>query len=200
MLKFNWFGIAAGALILIVLAISFYYPWWQLVVGDNLLQVNASPVYTNFGLLDTQFTIPLIWALNVTSILTFLVSGIFMLIYAFFPTKSYSKELLGFSYRKPLYAIVFSVIGLLIPIVLIRVLFGFNIPLMGTSTLGIPAMFASALPGVDVSVLVSAGFMVPFWLAIVAAGLCIVARVYHGRVFGDQPASYAVSADIPPHL
>ena len=99
--KINWFGLVGGILILVVLAVSIYFPWWQLIIGENLLKVNASPVNTNFGLLGTQFTVPIIWALNIGSILTFLTSGIIMLIYSLVPTRSYSKDLLSFAYKKP---------------------------------------------------------------------------------------------------
>jgi hypothetical protein len=62
--KINWFGITGGILTLLVIAVSLYNPWWQLTIGDNLMRVNASPMNTNFGLMCTQFTIPLIYALN----------------------------------------------------------------------------------------------------------------------------------------
>ena len=177
--KINWFGLAAGIITLIVLVISWYVPWWQLTVGENLMEVNASPVNTNFGLLGTQFTVPLIWALNLVSILTFTASGIVMLIYSFIPTKSYSKHLLGFSYKKPLYALITFVAGLLV-ITSIAGLLGISIPLIGSTNLMLPTQF---LPmGASISVLVSGSFQLPFWLAIVAAALCIAARLYHRRV------------------
>ena len=109
----NWFGLSAGIITLIVLVISFYVPWWQLTIGQNLIKINASPVNTNFGLFGgAQFTIPLIWALNLISILTFTACGLVMLIYSLNPTKSYSKHLLGFSYKKPLYVLIFFAVGL----------------------------------------------------------------------------------------
>ena len=177
--KINWFGIAGGSLTLIVIAVSLYYPWWQLTIGENLMKVNASPMNTNFGLLGKQFTIPIIWALNIGSILTFLFSGIIMLIYSVIPTKSYSKDLLGFAYKKPLYAVVFSVVGLLIITLIAQAALGIGIPLMGTATVILPAAMTM---GVNISVLVSAAFQWPFWLAITAAALCISARIYHRKL------------------
>ena len=97
----NWFGVAAGVTTLLVVAVSLFVPWWQLSVGEDLVQVNASPVNTNFGLFGTPFTVPLIWALNLVSILTLVASGAIMLLYSVVPTKPYAKELLGFSYKKP---------------------------------------------------------------------------------------------------
>ena len=174
--KINWFGLAAGIITLIVLVISFYVPWWQLTIGENLIKVNASPVNTNFALFGTQFTVPLIWALNLISILTFTASGIVMLIYSLNPTKSYSKHLLGFSYKKPLYVLIIFVAGLA-AITIIAGFLGMSIPLMGSTTLSLPTQFISS--GLSISALVSGSFQLPFYLAIVAAALCIAARLYH---------------------
>jgi hypothetical protein len=174
--KINWFGLAAGIITLIVLVISFYVPWWQLTIGENLIKVNASPVNTNFGLFGTQFTVPLIWALNLISILTFTASGIVMLIYSLNPTKSYSKHLLGFSYKKPLYVLIIFVAGLA-AITIIAGFLGMSIPLMGSTTLSLPTQFMPT--GLSINALVSGSFQLPFYLAIVAAALCIAARLYH---------------------
>ncbi len=177
--RVNWFGVAGGTLTLLVIVVSMYNPWWQLTIGENLMKVNASPMNTNFGLLGTQFTIPLIYALNIGSILTFLFSGIIMLIYSVMPTKPYAKDLLGFAWKKPLYAIIFSVVGLAVIILITQVVLGINIPLVGTGTVILPSQFTM---GVNISVLVSSAFQWPLYLAAVAAGLCITARIYHRKV------------------
>ena len=177
--RINWFGLAAGIIIIVVLAVSLFIPWWQLTIGDNLLQVNVSPVNTNFGLLDLHFTVPLLWAWNLVSVLIFVAAGVAMLFYSVFPTRSYSKELLGFSYKKPLYILISFIIGLLVMISIAGVI-GFSVPAMGTSNIALPSQFMPS--GLSISAFVSAGFQLPFYLAIAAAILCIVARLYHGRV------------------
>jgi hypothetical protein len=176
--RINWFGVAGGALTLIVIAVSYYNPWWQLIIGENLMKVNASPMNTNFGLLGNQFTIPLISALNIGSLLTFLFSGTIMLIYSILPTKPYAKDLLGFAWKKPLWSVIFSMAGLFIIIVIAGTLLGINIPLVGTGTVILPSQFTM---GVNISVLVSSAFQWPFYLAITAAILCIAARIYHRK-------------------
>jgi hypothetical protein len=178
--QINWFALVGGILILVLLLVSFYFPWWQLIIGDNLLKVNVSPVNTNFGLLGTQFSIPLIWALNLGSIVTFLISGIIMVIYSFVPMKSYSKDLLSFAYKKPLYAVILCVVGLLIITFAMRVVLGISVPLTGTGTVILPSRLTM---GFNISVASLSAFLWPFWLAIVAAGLCIAARVYHRKLF-----------------
>ena len=198
--KFNWFGLAGGVTTLLVIAASMFYPWWQLTVGDDLLKINASPVNTNFGFPDTSFTIPLILALNIVSILTLLASGIAMIVYSIIPRKSYSKHLLGFGYKKPLYAVLFFVIGLVVATVILQAALRINVPLMGSATSTLPIPFAS---GITLRILLSAGFQWSFWLAVVAAGLCIAARLYHKKVAIDaqKPAQVTpVAAKVEPPI
>jgi hypothetical protein len=177
--KINWFGFAGGATTVLVIAVSLVYPWWQLTVGDDLMKINASPVNTNFGFLNTSFTIPFIWALNVIGLLTLLLSGAAMLVYSVMPTKSFSKPLLDFGYKKPLFTFLFFVIGLVVVTVILQAVLSINLPLMGSATSTVPIPFAS---GITLTVLLSAGFQWSFWLAAVAAGLCIAARLYHKKV------------------
>jgi hypothetical protein len=182
--KINWFGFAGGALTILMLVISMFYPWWQLTVGDDLIKINASPVNTNFGFLDTSFTIPFIWALNVIGLLTLLLSGVAMLIYSVMPTKSFAKPLLDFGYKKPLFTFLFFVIALVVVTMILQAVLSINLPLMGSATNTVPIPFAS---GVTLTVLLSAGFQWSFWLAAVAAGLCIAARLYHKKVAAQKP-------------
>ncbi|MBN1358049.1 hypothetical protein JW988_04690 [Candidatus Bathyarchaeota archaeon] len=196
--KFNWFALAGGATTLAMIAVSLVYPWWQLTVGDNLLTVDASPINMNLGFLDASFSIPFIWALNIISILSLLASGITMLIYAVLPRKSYSKHLLDFGYKKPLYTVLFFAIGLVATTMICQMVLNFSIPLMGSTTSTLPIPFVS---GMTLTVMLSAGFQWSFWLAAVAAGLCIAARIYHKKVATAEPKvsiTAAPRAEAPP--
>jgi hypothetical protein len=183
--KINWFGFAGGLSTIVMIVVSMFYPWWQLTVGENLITINASPVNTNFGFIGTAFTIPLIWAFNVIGLLTLLLSGVAMLIYSVMPTRSFAKPLLDFGYKKPLFTFLIFIIGLVVVTMILQAVLGFNLPLMGSATNTLPIPFAS---GVTISVLLSAGFQWSFWLAAVAAGLCIAARVYHKKVAAPKSA------------
>jgi hypothetical protein len=177
--KFNWFALAGGVTTILMVVVSLFSPWWQLTVGDDLMTVNASPVNLNMGFLDASFTIPFIVALNIVSILSLLASAIAMLIYSLIPRKSWSIHLLGFGYKKPLYTVLFFIIGLVVTTVICQAVLNFNIPLMGSATSTLPIPFVS---GITLTVLLSAGFQWSFWVAVIAATLCIVARIYHGKV------------------
>jgi hypothetical protein len=183
--KLNWFGLAGSIAIIMLIIISLFVPWWQLTVGDDLVKANASPVNTNFNFAGDSFTIPLIWALNIGSIISLTAGGIAILIYSVKPAESYSKRLLNFGYRKPLYSLLFFVIGLFAITLVIKSMFSLEVPLIGSAETTLPQ---SMTQGTTVSVLMSAAFIWPFWLAAVAAGLCITARFYHKKItIAEQP-------------
>jgi hypothetical protein len=193
--KINWFGLAGGVTTIVVIIASLFYPWWQLTVGENLVNANASPLNTNFDVLGTTFTMPLLWAINLVSLLTLIASSITMIVYSLFPAKSYSKHLLDFAYKKPLFMLLSFVIVLFALTLLVQVILHFNVPLAGSVTSTLPIPF---IQGTTVSVLISAGFQLPFWLAVVAAGLCIAARIYHKKVASTQKPATAPAAPASP--
>ena len=177
---------------LVVLVISLYVPWWQLTVGQSLVKINASPVNTNFGVFGDQFTIPMIWALNLITILTFSASGIIMLIYSLIPTKPYAKHLLSFSYKKPLYSVI-SFVAVLAIILMIAGHFGMYLPINSSATVTLPVSWTM---GATVSAIVSGAFQLPFFLAVTAAALCIIARFFHGY-FVKTPATIETTSTTP---
>lgn len=178
-LKINWFGFAGGILLIILVIVSVFVPWWQLTVGDDLVTANASPLNTNFNFIGDSLTIPLIVALNIASVISLTAAGIVMLIYSVKPLKPYSKKLLGFAYKKPLYSVLLFVIGLVLVTIIAGLLFGLDVPLFGSQLSTLPADMTQ---GVTVSVSMTAGFQWPFLFAIVTTGLCIAARFYHKKI------------------
>jgi hypothetical protein len=188
--QINYIALVAGILTLVLIAISVFVPWWQLSVGEPAMAtVNVSPVNFNFSLFGNILTIPLIYALNIASLLTLAAGGIIMLAYSVYPTKSYSKQLLGFGYKKPLYAVILFVIALLGMYFSVRYLAGMDFPLNGSGTMGLPEAMANMGVNVNVSVPVSAYLGWPFYLAIVVAALCIAARFYHRKIVMPAPAA-----------
>jgi hypothetical protein len=180
--KINWVGLAGGVATVTLIAVSLFVPWWQFKIGDPdqaIVEANVSPLNTNFVGVGNSFTIPLIWALNLASVLSLAAGGTAMLIYSVLPAKSYSKRLLGFGYTKPMYSVVFFAISLVALTLLVNGLLGFSVPVVGSSNV---QLSESMTQGTRVSFLVSAGFHWPFYLAVVAASLCVAARFYHKRV------------------
>src|SRR3972149_11458669 len=153
--KMNWFGLAGGVTIIVLIIVSLFSPWWQITVGEDLVKATVSPVNTNFNFLGNAFAIPLLWALNLSSLLALVASGIAMLVCSIMPTKSYSKHLLGFAYKKPLFILLSFVIVLFSLTQIIQAMFGLNIPMTGSATATLPE---SMTYGATIAVLISAGF------------------------------------------
>jgi hypothetical protein len=181
----NWVGLAAASATFALVAVSFFTPWWQLIAGDGLANINASPLNTNFSLFGASYAVPLISALNLIIVAMLLASAASMLAYSLLPTKPYAKVLLDFSYKKPLYALIVFVAGLAVTALSIQAAFNMSIPIMGTNTLTLPAVFTGDS---TISAAVSGRFLYPFWLAIASVALCIAARVYHGKIKKTQAA------------
>jgi hypothetical protein len=187
----NWFGLAGGAAIICLIFVSFFVPWWQLIVGDGLVTANVSPLYTDFNFVGYWFTVPLLWALNLGSVLSLAAGGVAMLIYSIYPGKSYSKNLLGFGYKKPLISVLIFVIILVVLTQMIQALFSLTVPLVGSATSVLPETMTY---GTIVRVLISANFQWPFYLATVAAGLCIAGKFYHKKIPNISPPAPAASS------
>ena len=177
--RINWFGLVGAIITLMVVTASLYVPWWQISIGE-LGTLGFSPVRSGTEILGTTLTIPLVWTLNMVGLLLLITSGAIMFVYSLLPAKSYSKHLLNFAYKKPFYTIVFFVIILIATPLILQAIMNISIPITGTSKMSIPADFLGG--GTSIDVLVSAGFLWTFWLAIVAAALCIAAKIYHRKV------------------
>jgi len=193
--QINYVALIAGALSLILVAVSWFVPWWQFSVGNPAIAtVNFSPVNFNFALFDTMLTIPLIVALNIAVLLILLAGGVAMLVYSAIPTSKYAKQVLGFGYKKPFYALILFLMELGVLYFSATLLTGISFPLMGEGALVLPASIAPG--GVNVSVTVSAGFGWTFYLAVAVVALCIVARVFHRKAANPKPA--VSTPDNPP--
>ena len=180
--KINIVALIAGISSLLLIAISLFVPWWRFTVGSPAIaNANFSPVNFNLALFGSPVTIPLIFAMNLACILTLASGGIILLIYSVKPDKSYSKRLLGFGYKKPLYAVIIFVIELISLTVVAKAFSGFSVPLIGSGVLQIPSTMIPG-NGVSVSVNVLAAFEWPFYFAIAVAGLCVAARLYHRKI------------------
>jgi hypothetical protein len=174
-------GLVAAITTFLLIAASYFFPWWQLTVGTPAFAVvNFSPLNLNFSLFGDIITIPLIWAINISCLLILLAGGIIMMIYSVAPTKPYALKLLGFGYKQPLIAVVLFVVEVFGLVFSARTFTGFDFPLMGSGTVGLPAGLAPG--GISITVNIASAFGWPFFLAIAVAVLCIAARLYHRKM------------------
>ena len=172
MQKINFIALAAGISSLLLIAISYFVPWWQLSGGSPAnFQLNFSPVNFNMSHAGTLLAVPLVLALNIACLLTLLAGGIVLTIYALKPTEPYSKQLLGFGYKKPIYTLAaFIAILIAVPII-IHAFIGISLPVNGSAIISPQGSTQSAS--------VTAALNWPFYFSIAVVGLSVAARFYH---------------------
>ena len=191
----NWFALVGGALTLVLAVSSMFVPWWQITIGQTLARIGISPVNLSTNIVGYNVAIPIIEAVGWMFMVMLVSAGIVLVFYSIFPTKPYSKRLLGFAYKKPLATLIaFTVLMLLITNVgtIIGAMIrsssmsgaDLNIPWSGAKTLQLPS---SMTQGEINGVAVSAAVEWTFWLAITASALCLGARLYHRKL--DRPTT-----------
>jgi len=124
-----------------------------------------------------------------------LAGGITLLIYSVKPAQPYSKRLLGFGYKKPLYVLVAFIVALIAVPIALQAIVGLALPLMGSASITLPQTMSN---GSNTSINVSAIFEWPFYFAIIATALSIAAKLYHRKIVADAvhalPPAPAISA------
>ncbi|MFH0748847.1 MAG: hypothetical protein V1915_02860 [Candidatus Bathyarchaeota archaeon] len=182
----HWVGLASGILLIAVILLSLNNPWWQLRIGD-LGYANISPLHTDFSLLGMTFLSPILTAVNISCLLVLSISAALMIVYSVNPTKTYAKQLLCWSYKKPLSILITFVVGIVGLSVLASYIasnyahIDLTLPILGTSRVQVPSELFGGLSGFQISVAVSGGFHWTFYLAIAATVLCVVSRLLHGK-------------------
>jgi hypothetical protein len=189
----NWFALVGGAVTLVLAVASLFVPWWQITVGQTLARIGFSPVSLSTNIVGYSVALPIIVAVGWMFMVLLVSAGIVLLVYSIMPSKPYSKRLLSFAYKKPLGTLI-AFLVLLLLITNSGTIFGMmlgssnlsgadlNVPWTGTKTLQLPS---SMTQGEVNGIIISAEFGWTFWLAIVAGGLCVAARLYHKKL--DKP-------------
>jgi len=196
-MRLNWFALAAGVLMLVVVALSIFTPWWKLQIGNGngFVTINANPFYTNFSVLRLNFVIPILFAINIAIIALFTASGVIFIIYSIRPTKSYSKHLLSYGWKRPLY----TIIGFIVTIVVILYVVPSFIntmahssmipvpiaPLMGSSVIHLSSGVFGNSNSIQIGITLVTTFEYTFYLGLAATVLGIVARIYHRRILSN---------------
>jgi hypothetical protein len=180
----NWPGVGAG---LLVIALPFLGTWWKLILGTDAVIVTTSPFGVYMSIFGEPIYSPLIWWLGLAFQLCVLYIGLLLLIGSLLAgTHRYAaiaKLLVRFSARKLLWLLVAFVAALFGFILLANQLtelaglpFTVHLPyLVGRST------FTAAVDGLHVTIPIFMGFTRAFAVAVLAAALGILARLYQRR-------------------
>lgn len=176
--KINWpgLGCAVAAATLVALSVLYAAPWWQVAIGDGVGQAEISPLDYKANLAGASIEVPIIWFLNLGGKLTMAACAVAMFIYSVSTQKPFSKQLLGFAYKKPLLMLVLFIVVLVVSTYMAGAFFGVNVLLMGTTTLSLSFGRATA------NIPISTSFTWVFWLAVATAVLAVAAKIYEWKV------------------
>ena len=198
----NWIGLVSGILLIAVIPLSLYNPWWQLRIGD-FGYANFSLLNTNFNFLGITFLIPLLSAINVSCLLLLSISAALLIVSSVNQTKEYSKRLLFWSYKNPLVILITFIGGIVALSMLVSFIanqyaqIDLTLPIIGTSIIQIPSEMLGELSGVNIAITVSGAFQWTFYLAFASAVLCLVARIfYNSASFVVKPATNTTEPSI----
>ena len=182
--KINWPGLmcAITGAILVALSLLYAAPWWQVAIGDGLGLVEISPLDYQANLFGASLEVPLIWFLNLGSKLTMIAFAITMFICSLLTQKGFSKQLLGFAYKKPIFMLVLFIVMLVALSMIVGNSLGTSFALVGTTTVSLSAGGAKA------NVPVSTSFTWVFWLAVATTALAVAARIYEWKVLKTPSA------------
>ncbi|MCJ7633909.1 hypothetical protein MUP77_16175 [Candidatus Bathyarchaeota archaeon] len=186
----KWIGLASGFMLVAVILLSLFNPWWQLKVGE-FGYANFSPLNTVFSFLGITFLVPLLNAVSISCLLLLSISAALMIVYSVRPNKSYSKQLLYWSYKTPLSILITFAVSIVVLSLLVSFIakqyanIDFTLPIMGTSVIPVPSELLGQLSRVQIGLAVSGAFQWTFFLAVAAAVLCLATRISYGKAIAN---------------
>jgi len=194
-LTVNWFGVGFGVLMLIL---PFAGYWWRAEVGSGAASLSMSPFNFDVNVVGIQIHSTLVRYILLFAKISFLIAGVFAILGSLFADRWWAGRLIRFGVMKPLWSVVTLIVVLVagtffVNMVLPSIVSGMvrdgptqinlRVPLLcGTSESNITA------GNVTVRTTISVGFLTPFLLAIAAAVLGILTRIYQKRFAKKETA------------
>lgn len=187
LLSINWFGVTVGILML-VLALS-GAAWWHVNIGGGAIATSVSPFNVELSTFGASMSIPLITFFCIGARIAVSIAGILLLIGSIFTARWWSKKLVNYGALKLLWMIIGIVaMGILMGVIGPALVSGMTPSGTGTQTqMNLPTLSGSGnlsvqMDGANLSSPITMALDGAFFLAIVAAALGVVARIYHRRL------------------
>lgn len=181
----NWFGVAAGVLMIIL---PFLGAWWHAEVGIGALKLELSPFYYHMSILEQPLASPLIGYLILAAKLTVIIGGFLMILGSLTTDRWWGRKLMRFGAMKVLWFLTILLILLLVGTFFMN---NFLPDLIGAGSgnvkIQIPYIVGtstSIIQSENVTLIAptSASLTLSFWVAVLTASLGIIARSYHGKI------------------
>jgi hypothetical protein len=187
--KVNWPGVIAGAL---VIALPFLGTWWQFMLGTEAVTMSLSPFGVEMSIFGEAISSPLFWWVCLGIKLGVVYLGVLLMAGSVLSFSeryaAIAEQFVHLSARKLLWLVVAFVAMLLIVIVLMNQSSGmFGLPfqlqlpyLVGKSSV------SAGVEGMRLATAISMNFTQAFAVAVLAAALGIVARVYQKKLYQKE--------------
>lgn len=185
--RVNLIGVVAGALMLILPFLT--AAWWSASVGSGAADFGISPFNVTISGLGEEFSVPIIWYAVLGARLVVLAGGALMILGSIMPKRSWSENLIRFGSTKLLWMIGGLIAFIFLGSIIANHFLGLDLPyLSGSKAISLSGGIGPIdMPeGVSVSLPLVLAFSKTFLLAIFTAGLAIAARIYHGRLYGEE--------------
>ena len=182
----NWFGLVAGALMLLL---PFLGPWWSATIGNGAMDLALSPFDYRISLLEQPITSTLIGYFLLAAKLSIMIGGALMIVGSVGPKRWWGRRLVRFGAMR----VFWMVIGL-IALLLVGALFLNSILpnlISGMIEGGSMQVKVPYVKGVTTSTIqvdaatitapITASLTEIFWVAVAVAVLGVAARIYHRR-------------------
>ena len=195
LLQMNWFGLVAGALMLVL---PFLGPWWSATVGNGAMDLALSPFDYRISLLEQPITSTLVGYFLLAAKLSVMIGGALMIAGSVEARRWWGRRLVRFGVMRVFWMVIGLIALLLVGAfflnsILPSLLGGmveeemamqFNVPYVEgatTSTIQIGDTATVTAP-------ITASLTGIFWVAVVVAALGVVARIYHRRFAKPEKA------------
>jgi len=196
-LNVNWFGISFGVLMLIL---PFAGYWWRAEAGSGAASLSISPFNFDVNVVGVHIQSTLVHYILLFTKISFLIAGVFAILGSLFADRWWAGRLIRFGVMKPFWSVITLIV------VLVAGTFFVNLVLPGIVSgivkegspqisLSVPFLSGTSEPmitveGSTVRTTLKVGFQMPFLLAIAAAALGILTKIYQKKFAKEEPPKH----------
>jgi len=182
--EFNWFGLIAGPLMILLPLLG---AWWEFELGAGAVDLSFSPFTFRLEALGEPVRSTLVSYICLGASLTLVISGVFLLLASLYPRRWWSERLLKFGATKLLWMWISFLLLLILLSAVGNLLAGRFSALEG---LRLPYLSGSSTPVLNVDDAVVTlplrmSLRWPFFFALAPMVLGVLSRIYHRRFAKD---------------
>jgi len=183
----NWFGLVAGALMLLL---PFLGPWWSATVGTGAMDLALSPFDYRISLLEQPITSTLIGYFLLAAKLSVMIGGALMIAGSVGAKRWWGRRLVRFGAMRVFWMIIGLIALLLVGALFMNIILPSLMSGMvegGSMQVNVPYVEGATTSTIQVgdeatvTAPITASLTDIFWVAVLVAVLGVAARIYHRR-------------------